>query len=79
LPEDGKVFILEPFWDRQKFEIAAFCLHQTSIYFTAIANGNSQMYGAGTFIPLIEKAGFEIVEQTDQIGLSQTLLVCKKQ
>jgi cyclopropane fatty-acyl-phospholipid synthase-like methyltransferase len=78
LPEDGKVFILEPFWDRQKFEIAAFCLHQTSIYFTAIANGNSQMYGAGTFLPLIEKAGFEIVEETDQIGLSQTLMVCKK-
>jgi hypothetical protein len=78
LDENGTVFILEPFWDRQKFEIAAFCLHQTSIYFTALANGNSQMYSAETFLPCIDKAGFDIVEQTDNIGLSQTLLKCKK-
>jgi hypothetical protein len=78
LDENGVVFILEPFWDRQKFEIAAFCLHQTSIYFTALANGNSQMYSAETFLPCIDKAGFDIVEQTDNIGLSQTLLKCRK-
>jgi ubiquinone/menaquinone biosynthesis C-methylase UbiE len=78
LDEKGQVIILEPFWDRQKFEVAAFCLQQTSLYFTALANGNSQMYSAETFIKCIEQAGFEIVEQTDQIGLSQTLLKCKK-
>jgi len=78
LDEKGQVVILEPFWDRQKFEVAAFCLQQTSIYFTALANGNSQMYSAETFIRCIEQAGLEIVEQTDQIGLSQTLLRCKK-
>lgn len=78
LDNNGMVFILEPFWDRQKFEIAAFCLHQTSIYFTALANGNSQMYSAEIFLPCIEKAGFDIVEQTDHIGLSQTLLKCRK-
>ena len=78
LDDDGNIFILEPFWDRQKFEIAAFCLHQTSIYFTALANGNSQMYSAETFLPCIQKAGFEIAEQIDNIGLSQTLLRCRK-
>jgi hypothetical protein len=78
LDDDGTVFILEPFWDRQRFKIAAFCLHQTSIYFTALANGNSQMYSAETFLPCIYKAGFEIVEQIDNIGLSQTLLKCRK-
>jgi ubiquinone/menaquinone biosynthesis C-methylase UbiE len=78
MDDEGTVFILEPFWDRQKFEVAAFCLHQTSIYFTALANGNSQMYSAETFLPCIDKAGFEIVEQTDHIGLSQTLLRCRK-
>ncbi len=46
LDENGVVIILEPFWDKQRFEIAAFCLHQTSLYFTALANGNSQMYSA---------------------------------
>ncbi|HMK05657.1 MAG TPA: methyltransferase [Ferruginibacter sp.] len=78
LDENGQVIILEPFWDRQKFEIAAFCLQQTSIYFTALANGNSQMYSAETFLKCIEQAGFDIIEQTDHIGLSQTLLKCKK-
>jgi len=78
IDDDGYVFILEPFWDRQRFEIAAFCLHQTSLYFTALANGNSQMYSAATFLACVKEAGFEIAEQIDNIGLSQTLLKCKK-
>lgn len=78
LDEKGLVMILEPFWDRQKFEVAAFCLQQTSLYFTALANGNSQMYSAEVFLKCIEQAGFEVVEQTDHIGLSQTLIKCKK-
>jgi len=78
LDENGFVFILEPFWDKQRFEVAAFCLQQTSLYFTALANGNSQMYSAETFLACIERAGFEIVEQEDNIGLSQTLLKCRK-
>jgi len=78
ITEDGCVFILEPFWDKQRFEIAAFCLQQTSLYFTALANGNSQMYSAETFLACVHQAGFEIEEQTDNIGLSQTLLKCKK-
>lgn len=78
LDENGQVYILEPYWDRQKFEIAAFCLQQTSIYFTALANGNSQMYSSKIFIKCIQEAGFEIIEETDHIGLSQTLIKCKK-
>ncbi|HEX9512908.1 MAG TPA: class I SAM-dependent methyltransferase [Puia sp.] len=78
LDDNGYVFILEPFWDRQRYEIAAFCLQQTSLYFTALANGNSQMYSAETFLHCIGEAGFEIAEQLDNIGLSQTLLKCKK-
>jgi ubiquinone/menaquinone biosynthesis C-methylase UbiE len=78
LDNNGQVIIMEPFWDRQKYEVGAFCLQQISVYFTAMANGNSQMYGAETFLKCIEQAGFIIVEQTDNIGLSQTLLKCKK-
>jgi ubiquinone/menaquinone biosynthesis C-methylase UbiE len=78
LAGDGHLFILEPFWDLQRYEIAAFCLQQTSLYFTALANGNSQMYSAETFFRCIDEAGFEISEQVDNIGLSQTLLKCKK-
>lgn len=78
LDDDGQVLILEPFWDRQYYENAAFCLQQTSLYFTTLANGNSQMYSAEIFIQCIEAVGFRIVEQEDQIGLSQTLLKLKK-
>jgi len=78
LDENGRVLILEAFWDIQRFETAAFCLQQTSIYFTALANGNSQMYDSRVFIRCVREAGFDIVEQVDNIGLSHTLLTCKK-
>ena len=78
LTDDGFCYILEAFWDTQRFEAAAFCVQQTSIYFTALANGNSQMYNSGVFKNCIYKAGFEIVKETDNIGLSHTLLKCKK-
>ena len=78
LTENGYIFILEPFWNRQRFKTAAFCLQQTSIYFTCVANGNSQMYSTDTFFKCVTKAGFEIIEQHDGIGISQTLLKCKK-
>jgi hypothetical protein len=76
--EDQYVLILEAFWDKQRFETAAFCLQQTSIYFTALANGNSQMYHSDVFIRCIEEAGFVVVERIEEIGLSHTLLKCKK-
>jgi ubiquinone/menaquinone biosynthesis C-methylase UbiE len=78
IKDDGYVLILEAFWDRQRFDTAAFCLQQTSIYFTAIANGNSQMYDSRVFNKCITEAGFEIVEEKDGIGLSHTLLKCKR-
>jgi hypothetical protein len=76
--DDQYVLILEAFWDTQRFEAAAFCLQQTSVYFTALANGNSQMYHSEIFIRCIEKAGFTVEERIDDIGLSHTLLKCKK-
>ena len=78
LRDDTPVFILEPFWDRQRREISAFCLQMTSLYFTSVANGNSQMYGAELFLRLIAQAGLTIVEQFDDIGVCQSLLVCRK-
>ena len=78
ISENGHVFILEPFWDRQRFEAAAFSLQQTSLYFTVIANGNSQMYHSDVFLKCIHAANFEVVEQIDQIGVSQSLLKCRK-
>lgn len=76
---DGdRLYILETYWDRQKYENAAFCLQQTSLYFTCIANGNSQMYDAAVMHQCIAKAGLKIVEEIDHLGISHTLTQCVK-
>lgn len=77
LTANGCVYIMETLWDRQKYAVSAFSLQQTSLYFTAMANGNSQMYHSDVFIGLVEKAGFQVSDQKDQVGFSHTLLVCK--
>ena len=78
LDANGKVYIMETFWDRQRFKTAAFSLQMTSLYFTNIANGNSQMYDSKVFNKLIDKAGFKIVSETDEVGISHTVQVCMK-
>ncbi|MGV3708147.1 MAG: methyltransferase [Gemmatimonas sp.] len=78
MTDDTYVFIMEPFWDRQSREVSAFSLQMTSLYFTGLANGNSQMYGAELFVQLVERAGLRIEKEIDNIGLCQTLLVCRK-
>lgn len=78
MDSNSNVFILEPFWDRQRFRASAFSLMMTSIYFTAIANGNSQMYNSQVFLGLVEKAGLKTQEQTDNVGVCHTLLKCAK-
>lgn len=77
LAPGGRIYILEAFWDRQRFPAASFCLQMTSLYFTAIANGNSQMYRSDTFLACVHAAGLEIEAQHDGLGLSHTLLVCR--
>jgi ubiquinone/menaquinone biosynthesis C-methylase UbiE len=77
LSEDGAIYILETFWDRQRFKVSAFCLQMTSLYFTGMANGNSQMYDSKVFFGLIEASGLEIAEVIDNIGVSHSLLKCK--
>jgi hypothetical protein len=51
-------------------------LQQTSLYFTAIANGNSQMYDSKVFLRCVAAAGLRIEQDIDRIGVSHTLLVC---
>lgn len=77
LNPNGLVYIQETFWDRQKYEASAFSLQQTSLYFTAMANGNSQMYHSENFIRFVNEAGFTVEDQKDQVGFSHTILICK--
>ena len=68
-----RLYIMETYWDRQRFENAAFCLQQTSLYFTCLANGNSQMYHSSVLHDCIRKAGLTIAEEIDGVGISHTV------
>lgn len=78
LPAHGRIFINETFWDVQRFPASAFSLQMTSLYFTTMANGNSQMYDSAVFLKLIDEAGFKVIKQNDNIGLSHTILELQK-
>ena len=75
--QGSSLFILETFWDRQKFEASAFCLVNTSLYFACLANGNSKMYHSDEMKGFAETAGLALVNQTDDIGIGHTLLEYK--
>ncbi|WP_144209251.1 methyltransferase [Shewanella donghaensis] len=75
---DSELCILETYWDRQPYEAGAYCVNATSLYFTAIANGNSRMYHSKDMLKMISEAGLYVDEDVDNIGLGHTLLRCKK-
>jgi ubiquinone/menaquinone biosynthesis C-methylase UbiE len=77
LSQDGKVYIVEPFWDRQSHEIGAYCLINTSPYFTALANGTSKMYRAIEFEQFIDEAELKVVQEIDGLGFGHTLMICE--
>lgn len=79
LAPGGALYILELFWDRQPNETAAFCLQQTSLYFTCIANGNSQMYHSSDLRRCLAAAGFVVEQEWDGVGLYHTLQKCRPQ
>ena len=73
-----RLLIMETFWDRQKYEPAAFCLTMTSLYFTAMANGNSKMYHSDDMARLVQQAGLSIETIHDGLGQGHSIMVCKK-
>lgn len=60
---DATIYIMETFIDDQRFPAAEYSLVATSLYFTALANGNSKMYSSSAMKYIIDKAGFETVEE----------------
>ena len=75
---DSRLYIMETLWDRQRFEPASLCLTITSLYFTAMANGNSKMYHSEDLYGLIEKAGLKVETTYDRLGQGHSIIVCKK-
>ena len=77
MTEQTRIYIMETLWDRQRFEPAAFCLTMTSLYFTAMANGNSKMYNTEDMEYCVREAGLEIEQIHDHLGQGHSIIVCK--
>jgi len=73
-----RLYVMEPLWDRQRYETAAFCLTMTSLYFTAMANGNSKMYHTEDMVQCIHEAGLEIEHIYDHLGQGHSIIVVKR-
>ncbi len=76
---DTRLCIMETFWDRQRYETAALCLTQTSLYFSAMANGNSKMFHSDDLQRMLRQAGLRVEQSHDHLGLGHSILVCKKE
>ena len=75
-----RLYIMETFWDRQRYEAATLCLTMTSLYFTAIANGNSRMYHSDVMERLVNQAGMKVERIYDIMGQGgHSIMVCTKE
>ncbi|MCL2726975.1 MAG: class I SAM-dependent methyltransferase [Bacteroidales bacterium] len=73
----SRLYIMETFWDRQKYETASYCLTQISLYFTAMANGNSKMYHSDDMERCVRAAGLKVEEIFDGLGFGHSIMKCK--
>lgn len=79
LDADNRIYIMETLWDRQDYVPAAMSLTMTSLYFTALANGNSKMYNTDDMTRLIHEAGLQIETIHDRIGNGgHSVIVCRR-
>jgi ubiquinone/menaquinone biosynthesis C-methylase UbiE len=77
LAPGGRVHVLETFWDRQPNDTARYCVVGTSLYFAAVANGNSKMYHSARILELLGQAGFEVEREVDGLGFGHTLVTAR--
>jgi hypothetical protein len=70
----GQVLVMDTFWDRQRYDIASYCLINTSPYFNNLASGNSKVYESTDYIRLAQAAGLTLLTARDGIGYCHSLL-----
>lgn len=74
LAPQGQVLVLDTLWDRQRYDIASYCLINTSPYFTTMASGTSKIYESSDYIRLAASAGLKLLTMRDNIGYCHSLL-----
>ena len=77
MSRESRLYIMETFWNRQIFDTAAYCLTQISLYFTAMANGNSKMYHSDDMERCIKAAGLEVEKIDDHLGMGHSIVQCR--
>lgn len=75
VPSHCNIFVLEPLWDMQRFEAASYSIQATSIYFAAMANGNSKMYSYSDLVSAVEAAGCSLVCAHHNLGINSYSLL----
>ena len=70
----GSVWVLDTFWDRQKYDIASYCLINTSPYFTSIASGNSKMHESKAIVDCAKSNGLRMADIIDGLGICHSLI-----
>jgi hypothetical protein len=78
LPDNGCMFLMETFWDRQRHAAAAVALQMTSLYFVNVATGISRMWSSEKLLEMLDAAGFEQSTQLNSIGRGHTLIALRK-
>jgi SAM-dependent methyltransferase len=74
LRDGGSIFVLDTFWDDQRHDASAYCLINTSPYFSTVANGNSRMYRLDVFEQLARRAGLRFEQVWHELGFCHTLI-----
>ncbi len=78
MPARGRVFVLETFWDKQRYDAARTCVIGTSLYFACVANGNSRMYASDDMRRLLHGAGLSVEREWHDVGVAHSLLECRR-
>lgn len=78
MKDNTRIYIMETLWDRQKYEPATLCLTLTSLYFAAMANGNSKMYNTEDMEHCINEAGLTVEAIHDHLGQGHSIIVVRK-
>lgn len=77
LTPQGRIYIVETYWDHQEHAAARFVLTMTSLYFACLANGNSKMYRSDDMRSCVQRAGLRIERELERFSASHTMFVCR--
>ena len=77
LAPNGRIYIVDTYWDNQEHAAARFVLTMTSLYFACLANGNSKMYGLNEMRACVQRAGLQIERELERFSASHTMFVCR--